>query len=281
MSFAMMPALAAGVSSIGATTLIRPSSMVNSIPRPPMAASPPRFPMAHNAEPRLYWVAAQSSGTRSRVLSLSASRKATTASSSFAVPLSRSPRADNAEPRLFCIIAHWSGTRSRVLSLIASRKATTASSSFAVPVSRSPRRHKRNSPDCSGSSAQSSGTRSRVRSLSASRKATTASSSFAVPLSRSPRLSSTIPRLFCVCGPIERHTLTGHFLQRLAKCDDSLFELGCSALALPEHPNAMPKLVWTLAQSSGIRSRGVRSISRLPRSIADRRALLSPNSSPC
>ncbi len=35
MSLAMMPALAAGVSSIGATTLIRPSSMVTSMPRPP------------------------------------------------------------------------------------------------------------------------------------------------------------------------------------------------------------------------------------------------------
>src|SRR5262245_51134815 len=39
MSLAMMPALAAGVSSIGATTLIRPSSMVTSMPRPPN--SPP------------------------------------------------------------------------------------------------------------------------------------------------------------------------------------------------------------------------------------------------
>src|SRR5258706_10077591 len=35
MSLAMMPALAAGVSSIGETTLIRPSSMVTSMPRPP------------------------------------------------------------------------------------------------------------------------------------------------------------------------------------------------------------------------------------------------------
>src|SRR5437763_12874428 len=37
MSFAITPALAAGVSSIGATTLIRPSSMVTSMPRPPLA----------------------------------------------------------------------------------------------------------------------------------------------------------------------------------------------------------------------------------------------------
>ena len=35
MSLAMTPALAAGVSSIGATTLIRPSSIVTSMPRPP------------------------------------------------------------------------------------------------------------------------------------------------------------------------------------------------------------------------------------------------------
>ncbi len=35
MSLASTPALAAGVSSIGATTLIRPSSMVTSMPRPP------------------------------------------------------------------------------------------------------------------------------------------------------------------------------------------------------------------------------------------------------
>src|SRR6478609_9676208 len=35
MSFAMMPALAAGVSSIGATTLINPSSIVTSMPSPP------------------------------------------------------------------------------------------------------------------------------------------------------------------------------------------------------------------------------------------------------
>src|SRR5262245_52851720 len=43
--------------------------------------------------PRLTWVTAHSSGTRSPVLSFRASRKATTASSSFAVPLSRSPQA--------------------------------------------------------------------------------------------------------------------------------------------------------------------------------------------
>src|SRR6516162_9326006 len=71
-------------------------------------APPPRIPMAFNAEPKLYWVAAHSSGTRSRVLSLSASRKATTASSSLAVPTSRSPRTSNAEPGLLCIVAHWS-----------------------------------------------------------------------------------------------------------------------------------------------------------------------------
>ena len=35
MSLAMTPALAAGVSSIGATTLTSPSSMVTSMPRPP------------------------------------------------------------------------------------------------------------------------------------------------------------------------------------------------------------------------------------------------------
>ena len=35
MSLAMTPALAAGVSSIGATTLIRPSSIVTSMPSPP------------------------------------------------------------------------------------------------------------------------------------------------------------------------------------------------------------------------------------------------------
>ncbi len=35
MSLAITPALAAGVSSIGATTLIRPSSIVTSMPRPP------------------------------------------------------------------------------------------------------------------------------------------------------------------------------------------------------------------------------------------------------
>ncbi|MCY1558519.1 hypothetical protein D9M68_954600 [compost metagenome] len=34
-SLAMMPALAAGVSSMGETTLITPSSMVTSMPRPP------------------------------------------------------------------------------------------------------------------------------------------------------------------------------------------------------------------------------------------------------
>src|SRR5215467_4048902 len=39
MSLAMMPALAAGVSSIGATTLMRPSSIVTSMPRPPNFAA--------------------------------------------------------------------------------------------------------------------------------------------------------------------------------------------------------------------------------------------------
>ncbi|MCY1553960.1 hypothetical protein D9M68_904940 [compost metagenome] len=34
-SLAMMPALAAGVSSMGETTLTMPSSMVTSMPRPP------------------------------------------------------------------------------------------------------------------------------------------------------------------------------------------------------------------------------------------------------
>ena len=49
---------------------------------------------SQSAMPRLFCVIAQSSGTRSRVISSSAARKAATASSSRAVPLSRSP-----EPR--------------------------------------------------------------------------------------------------------------------------------------------------------------------------------------
>ena len=55
-----------------------------------------RSPSARSALPRLFCVIAQSSGTRSRVLSCSASRKALTASSSRAVPLSRSPSVQSA-----------------------------------------------------------------------------------------------------------------------------------------------------------------------------------------
>ena len=50
-----------------------------------------------------------------------AARKAATASSSFAVPLSRSPSLISARPRLFCVSAQRSGTRSRVLSSRAAR----------------------------------------------------------------------------------------------------------------------------------------------------------------
>src|SRR6266487_1356130 len=59
-----------------------------------------RSPRRQSALPRLFWVLAQSSGTRSRVRSLSASRQAATASSSFAVPLSRVPRARSALPQI-------------------------------------------------------------------------------------------------------------------------------------------------------------------------------------
>ncbi len=58
----------------------------------------PRSPSARSALPRLFCVAAQSSGTRSRVLSFSAARYAVTASPSRAVPLSRSPNLSSALP---------------------------------------------------------------------------------------------------------------------------------------------------------------------------------------
>src|SRR5712671_6947689 len=45
--------------------------------------------------------------------------------------------------------------------------------------------------------------------------------------------------------------------------------------------SAMPRLFWVSAQPSGTRSRGSWSSIRLYRSIAERSALLSPNSSPC
>ena len=92
--------------------------------RPPLRALPCRSrarPASLTRLPRLFWVMAQSSGTRSRVRSFSASRKAATASSSLAVPLSRSPSLANARPRLFWVMAQSSGTRSRVHSFSASR----------------------------------------------------------------------------------------------------------------------------------------------------------------
>jgi hypothetical protein len=54
---------------------------------------------------------AQSSGTRSRVHSSSAARKASIASCSRAVPLSCSPSNRSASPRLFCALAQSSGNR--------------------------------------------------------------------------------------------------------------------------------------------------------------------------
>jgi hypothetical protein len=138
-----------------------------------------------SALPRLLWVIAQSSGTRSRVRSCRASRQAVTASSSRAVPLSRSPAAHNAPHKLFWVMAQSSGTSSRVFSFSASRKALIASSSRAVPLSLSPSRMSA-LPRLFSVAAQSSGTRSRDHSFKTSRNAITASSSCTVPLSRSP-----------------------------------------------------------------------------------------------
>ena len=91
-----------------------------------------------SAAPRFIWVVAHWSGTRARVRSCKASRKAATASSSRAAPPSRSPSDLSASPRLFWVLAQSSGVRSRVNSCKASRKAATASSSRAVALSRSP-----------------------------------------------------------------------------------------------------------------------------------------------
>src|SRR5262249_56905043 len=61
------------------------------------------------ALPRLFWVTAQSFGTRSRVHSLRTLRNAVTAACNRTVPLSRSPSAQNARPKLFWVIAQSSG----------------------------------------------------------------------------------------------------------------------------------------------------------------------------
>ena len=130
-------------------------------------------------------VIAQSSGTRSRVFSSSAARKAATASSSRAVPPSRSPEL-GARPQGSSASSPSRAARAaRVFSSSAARKAATASSSRAVPLSRSPSVGARR-PRFICVIAQSSGTRSRVYSSSAARKAATASPSRAVPFSRSP-----------------------------------------------------------------------------------------------
>jgi hypothetical protein len=62
-----------------------------------------RAPSISSAVPRLSCALAHSSGTPSRVHSVSAARKAVTASSNRAVPLSRSPSPKSALPRLFCV----------------------------------------------------------------------------------------------------------------------------------------------------------------------------------
>src|SRR5262249_10398084 len=71
-----------------------------------MLASRRRSAITVSATPCPPRLAAQSSGTRSRVRSLSASPKATTASSRFAIPRSRSPRVKSTTPILFWMVAH-------------------------------------------------------------------------------------------------------------------------------------------------------------------------------
>jgi hypothetical protein len=83
-------------------------------------------PSTRNALPRPFWVAAQSSGTRSRVLSYNAAPYAVTASSSRPVLPSRSPSVLSALPRLFWVMAQSNGPHSRVRSVSASRYAPTA-----------------------------------------------------------------------------------------------------------------------------------------------------------
>ena len=98
----------------------------------------PRVTQHSHSTKRDEGAASQSSGMRSRVISVSASWKAATACSRRAVPLSRSASLKSALPRLLCIVAHWRGARSRVISVSASWKAATACSRRAVPLSRSP-----------------------------------------------------------------------------------------------------------------------------------------------
>ena len=127
-------------------------------------------PSAASASPRLLWVAAQSSGTRSRVRSSRAWLKAAMAASSRVVPASQSPRPVSARPRLFSVVAQSKGARSRVLSSRAASKAAAAASSCALSCIRS--------PSCRSAlprlfcvAAQSCGYRSRGRNSRAWRKA--------------------------------------------------------------------------------------------------------------
>ena len=96
-----------------------------------------RSPSRSSALPRPFCVTAQSSGTRSRVCSASASRYAATASSSRAVPFSRSPTNRSALPIRACDWAHCNGTdRGTVFQKVASKLAI-ASCIFAVSFLRS------------------------------------------------------------------------------------------------------------------------------------------------
>ena len=119
--------------------------------------------------PRLFWVAAQSSGTRSRVRSFSASRKAATASSSRAVPLSRSPRLGEAYAQI--VLGHGPVERHALAGPFLQRLAIGGDGLFEPrrPALALARGLDSALPRLFWVMAQSSGTRSRVRSFSASR----------------------------------------------------------------------------------------------------------------
>ena len=188
-----------------------------------------------SALPRLFCVMAQWSGTRSRVLSLSASRKAATASSSrvrsaLALPqaaqraaeivLRRRPIERNALARLFLAAprgrpATASSRRRRPALALPERRERTAEIVL---------RHRpieRNA--LAGTFLEGLAERRRPP-----------SSDVAVRSRALPESASARPRLFCGHGPIERNPLAGPFLQRLAVGRDGLLQPRRLALALAE-----------------------------------------------
>ena len=214
--------------------------------------------------------------TRSRVHSFSASRQAATASSRRPVPLSRSPSAERITQ---VVLDHCPIERHESRELPKRfTKSSDCPSNGTVPLSRSPSRTSA-LPRLFWVTAQSFGMRSRVHSFRTLRNAATAASNWLVPL-HARRGSKTRGRNCSELSPIEWRVIPVPLLQRLNIGGDRTFN--CAApLHAAQGPKAHCRDRSGAADCRGTRSRGIRCNNQWYRSIAESKASLSPNSSPC